>query len=338
MEKKSIDYGKLGQERIITVADLIKEIVRKFWLVIVLAIVFAGLLGGYKYVKDSKAVETEKIAENTSDVSSSNLSAEDQEAVQNVLLVQDNLLQQQEYADNSVLMQIDPLKEDIVILQYYFDTEQSVGSDVRYSLLNAYQNYVNEGNLAADLEEYGQQMEVQYLGELITCETNMNDSSNMVLIEGIGTSFTIKVIHEDQELCTSLAEDIKACIQQYQINLNNTMGRHELELVDESYSQVVDKDLWTYKFDRVNSITSMQEKIDALKENLSEDQLAVVEAYSSQAKDENIEAEDSSTNVSVSISKKHVLVGGAIGVVLACLFIIIAYIMRGTINKAEDLQ
>lgn len=338
MEKKSIDYGKLGQERIITVADLIKEIVRKFWLVIVLAIVFAGLLGGYKYVKDSKAVETEKIAENTSDVSSSNLSAEDQEAVQNVLLVQDNLLQQQEYADNSVLMQIDPLKEDIVILQYYFDTEQSVGSDVRYSLLNAYQNYVNEGNLAADLEEYGQQIEVQYLGELITCETNMNDSSNMVLIEGIGTSFTIKVIHEDQELCTSLAEDIKACIQQYQINLNNTMGRHELELVDESYSQVVDKDLWTYKFDRVNSITSMQEKIDALKENLSEDQLAVVEAYSSQAKDENIEAEDSSTNVSVSISKKYVLVGGAIGVVLACLFIIIAYIMRGTINKAEDLQ
>ena len=84
MEKKSIDYGKLGQERIITVADLIKEIVRKFWLVIVLAIVFAGLLGGYKYVKDSKAVETEKIAENSSDVSSSNLSAEDQEAVQNV--------------------------------------------------------------------------------------------------------------------------------------------------------------------------------------------------------------------------------------------------------------
>ena len=34
MDKKQIDYAKLNQERIITIADLIRAIIRKLWVVV----------------------------------------------------------------------------------------------------------------------------------------------------------------------------------------------------------------------------------------------------------------------------------------------------------------
>ena len=40
MDKKQIDYAKLNQERIITIADLIREIIRKLWIVVAAAVIF----------------------------------------------------------------------------------------------------------------------------------------------------------------------------------------------------------------------------------------------------------------------------------------------------------
>ena len=40
----------------------------------------------------------------------------------------------------------------------------------------------------------------------------------------------------------------------------------------------------------------------------------------------------------VSISKKYIGLGGAIGIVLAVLYIIIAYLLRGTINSSNDIK
>ena len=43
MDKKQIDYAKLNQERIITIADLIRAIIRKLWVVVAAAVIFAAI-------------------------------------------------------------------------------------------------------------------------------------------------------------------------------------------------------------------------------------------------------------------------------------------------------
>lgn len=58
MEKREKEYTNLDQERIVTVSDLLKEILRRIGLVIILGIIVAALCCGYKYVKDSKAAES----------------------------------------------------------------------------------------------------------------------------------------------------------------------------------------------------------------------------------------------------------------------------------------
>ena len=351
MEKRDIEYSKVSQERVITIGDLIKEIFRRFWIVIIAAAICAALLGGYKYVKDYKAAADALASTDLSeDTAESSLSEEEQKEVDNILLIQDNLQQQQDYTEHSILMDIDPYNESTVTLQYVFnagqDTADSESRDYWMTLLNSYQSYVDNGMLVADLQAQGVDLASQYLGELITCEIQSeigvnNNTQETIILGNPVRSFDIKVIHVDKDSCEKLAEKIAVCMEAYQLRLNDSVGAHQLVLVDESYSQVVDRDLWSYKFDRANSIVTMQEKIETLKENMSAEQISVIERYveKSQETAEDIEeTEESGDVISVGISKKYIAAGALGGIVLACLFIIICYIMRGTINQTEDLQ
>lgn len=54
MEKREKEYTNLDQERIVTVSDLLKEILRRIGLVIILGIIVAALCCGYKYAKTAK--------------------------------------------------------------------------------------------------------------------------------------------------------------------------------------------------------------------------------------------------------------------------------------------
>ena len=145
MDKKQIDYAKLNQERIITIADLIRAIIRKLWVVVAAAVIFAAIFGGYKYAKDSKAASN--ASESTTDMKVK-LDDDAQAEVNNVLTIKDNLDEQQKYADNSVLMQIDPYNESLVTLQYHYSTDDK---DYSSDLLNSYMSYVNNGGLSSDL-------------------------------------------------------------------------------------------------------------------------------------------------------------------------------------------
>lgn len=343
MDKKQIDYAKLNQERIITIADLIKAIIRKLWVVVAAAVIFAAIFGGYKYVKDSKSAST--ASETTSDMKVK-LSDDAQAEVNNVLTIKDNLDEQQKYADNSVLMQIDPYNESQVTLQYHYSSDNK---DYSSDLLNSYMSYVNNGGLSSDLAEAGVDLDVQYISELISCESNsdttgsVNSDGNNITLNSKSESFEIRIIHASKSDCEAMAEKVSACMNAYQQQLNSRVGEHTLTLVDQSYSRVVDNSIMTYKYDRVNSIVGMQQRIKELKEKMTSDQTAVIDKYSKDTKtasDDNISAvsEKKDADVHVSISKKYVLVGAVAGIVLSCLAIILLYIMRGTVNKAEDIR
>lgn len=342
MERKGIDYASLNQERIICIADLLKEIIRKLWLVIVVAIIFAALLGGYKYMKDTKAAESTKESASAANLTDE-LNEEDAKAVNNVLWIWENLTQQREYAENSVLMQINAYDESNVTMLYYLDGVSNTTEEGARSLIDAYESYINNGALTADLKQKGVELDAQYISELISCEVTtdmVSDESGALTLEN-GNSFNIKVIHENEEDCLALAAKITDCLKSYQSALQQSMGGHSLTLVEQSYSEVVDRSLWTYKLDRTNSIISMQDRITELEANMSSEQLDIIEKYTEKAdslQDENTEEMEPAETSHVSISKKYVALGGLIGIVLACLFIIACYILGGTIQKAEDLQ
>lgn len=332
MEKREKEYTNLDQERIVTVSDLLKEILRRIGLVIILGIIVAALCCGYKYAKDSKAAKAANSEDTTTTIK---LTDKEQTDVNNVIAVQDNMKEQQAYLDNSVLMQINAYDESRVTLQYRIITgDKQLSKD----LLSAYDNYVTNGSLAQDMINHGIDMDLQYLTELLYFEKDSDkdeeDSDSTVITDTPALTFEIRVIHKNQKSCEELAAVIPECLSDFEQKLQESTGSHELNLVDQSYAEVVDQGLWTYKIDRVNSVVSMQERVDSLKEKLSADQVALVEKNLQKA-DKKDDAKKEV--VKAHISKKYAVLGFGIGIILAILYIVISYIWRGTINNEKDV-
>lgn len=332
MEKREKEYTNLDQERIVTVSDLLKEILRRIGLVIILGIIVAALCCGYKYAKDSKAAKAANSEDTTTTIK---LTDKEQTDVNNVIAVQDNMKEQQAYLDNSVLMQINAYDESRVTLQYRIITgDKQLSKD----LLSAYDNYVTNGSLAQDMINHGIDMDLQYLTELLYFEKDSDkdeeDSDSTVITDTPALTFEIRVIHKNQKSCEELAAVIPECLSDFEQKLQESTGSHELNLVDQSYAEVVDQGLWTYKIDRVNSVVSMQERVDSLKEKLSADQVALVEKNLQKA-DKKDDAKKEV--VKAHISKKYAVLGFGIGIILAIPYIVISYIWRGTINNEKDV-
>ena len=334
MEKQQIDYGQFQKDKLISIKDLWEEIIRKFWLIIILAIAGAVVLGGYKYLSDKREAETAEDVEELSDLED-NLSEEEMNEVNNILRLKEDVQQQQEYLDNSVLIQINAYDESRVDLQYRISDAQGNEQDI----LNAYESYVGSGALAADLQEKGVDLEVQYINELISFENSdisVNSSDNTLLFGSATNTFDVIVIHKDQESCETLAQSVSECIESYQTQLSELIGTHGLSLLDQSYSRVVDTDIRNYKVDRTNNLISAQDTIESLTEELNASQTTVLDQYEQQAEAES--EEGSQTEAEAGISKKYVAAGGLAGIVLAILIIVIWYALRDTVNSARDVQ
>lgn len=337
MDNEKVDYTSLGQERIISIADLIEEVLKKIWIVIIVAVLAAGIAGGYKYGNDKKLAK-----ESNSSVASV-LTKSEKEEVNEALTVYDNYKEQKQYLKDSVLMQVDAFNESNVILQYYINERATGDASKGKELVDSYQNYINNGGLAADLVNSGVDMEIKYVGELLTGISNFDDSVNIsttnTYLDEKSNVFSVKVIQVDENSCNELADKVVECLNNYQASLSETLENHALVLTNRSYTEVVDKTLWTYKTDRVKSAGTINDSYKSLTNNMTAEQKAILEKYENGEKvSTKSETTEEAAPVEVHISKKTMVLGGVIGLVIAAVFIALRYMLRGSLNKANDLQ
>ena len=329
MDKKKVNYREISQERIVTIIDILEEIVRKIWIVILVAVICAGVLGGDSYIK-SRGTSTS----NPSQV----LTDSEQQEVNEALLIYNNISEQREYLKESILVQVDAYNEDNVILQYYIDDMQE--NDL--NLLDSYRNYISNGGLVADLRNNGVDIPPQYLSELISCISNFEQTTNEISPYTIfeqekSNVFGVKIIHLSQEKCEKLAQEINECLEHYHNELSKTVREHTLSLTQNAYTVVVDKTLWTYKTDRVKNLQSAEDSYKDVTDKLSDRQKVILEK-SEQKNEIVVDTENQDVNSTPTIDKKMVLIGGIGGALLACVIIALYYLLSGTIKKSDDIQ
>ncbi|MCC8150488.1 MAG: hypothetical protein LIO96_03265 [Lachnospiraceae bacterium] len=348
MDNQQTDYKKWEDEREISLGEVMREVFRRFPLVIIMAVICAVIAGGYSYMH-SGTDTAEEVVTTEDEIATDDLTEDELTAVNNVLKVQENLDEQQEYVNNSILMQINAYDESTVILQYHIDIENS--DDIQLygqDLLDSYESYVTNGALVSDFVSNGYDEEEQYLGELISfngnVETTVNNSLEGTVSVISSVSFDIQVIHTDEQSVEALAEQIESCLKNYEISLCESVGDHTLTLVNHSCTKVVDKSLWTYKTERISSISSMQNTLESLQEDMTDDQLAVLGQYitlkATEGDADEVAAEDGETVTAAtpSVSKKYLALGAIVGIVLAILYIFLRFIMSKSFNSAEELR
>ena len=330
----------------ISVKDLIKECIRKIWIIIVAMVVFGILLAGFRYAKDKKNIANTTVAESTEKVDVEkivdDLERDDYNQVMTYVDLTNYRDQNRLYTADAKLMKINPYKVDTVLLQYYVNAEDE---NTRKDMAAAYLSYISGGSLAADVVENNDLEDSSSdIQELIQCDATGLTTGTAFYTENTNT-INMYVYGVDEQDAKDIASYVKESMDAYSQKLS-AVAPHTLTLFEEQYSVTCATKLVSLKNDRFRNLMTYNDRTTSYEGLLSDKQKESAQKIVS-AQKENDELEDSNETgktakkdeaPKASISKKYLVVGAFLGLVLAVVIIVLRYMFDPTIKTSKDLQ
>lgn len=330
----------------ISVKDLIKECIRKIWIIIVAMVVFGILLAGFRYAKDKKNIANTTVAESTEKVDVEkivdDLESDDYNQVMTYVDLTNYRDQNRLYTADAKLMKINPYKVDTVLLQYYVNAEDE---NTRKDMAAAYLSYISGGSLAADVVENNDLEDSSSdIQELIQCDATGLTTGTAFYTENTNT-INMYVYGVDEQDAKDIASYVKESMDAYSQKLSAVVP-HTLTLFEEQYSVTCATKLVSLKNDRFGNLMTYNDRTTSYEGLLSDKQKESAQKIVS-AQKENDELEDSNETgktakkdeaPKASISKKYLVVGAFLGLVLAVVIIVLRYMFDPTIKTSKDLQ
>lgn len=330
----------------ISVKDLIKECIRKIWIIIVAMVVFGILLAGFRYAKDKKNIANTTVAESTEKVDVEkivdDLESDDYNQVMTYVDLTNYRDQNRLYTADAKLMKINPYKVDTVLLQYYVNAEDE---NTRKDMAAAYLSYISGGSLAADVVENNDLEDSSSdIQELIQCDATGLTTGTAFYTENTNT-INMYVYGVDEQDAKDIASYVKESMDAYSQKLS-AVAPHTLTLFEEQYSVTCATKLVSLKNDRFGNLITYNDRTTSYEGLLSDKQKESAQKIVS-AQKENDELEDSDETgktakkdetPKASISKKYLVVGAFLGLVLAVVIIVLRYMFDPTIKTSKDLQ
>lgn len=312
---------------VLSIRDLIAEIVRYIWLVIGCAILFGVLLGGYKYAKDlsaSKQVVEEVALEDR-------FTEEEIHQINTYAALKNRYLNYVQHVYSIPIMELNAHNVDTVSLQYVVTAQDLNEKD---DVVSSYTGYILNGNLAQDVahELNMEASDVQFMIRYVSRDSYYVQSEITGVIE-------LKLWGRTAEESTELAKAVKECISSYGNTLVNSGLSHGVELVDESAFKMYDNELYAEQVTYTSNIDKELTFVTNQETKLNSAQLAAAdELIVTDEKDEEVKEETEVVTPKVGISKKFIVLGILLGGVAAAGLIVAWYILTATIKFAEEIR
>jgi len=327
--------NNLYKEDDISLFDIITEILKHWRSIIITTIIFAVLLSGFKYMKDFSAIATtngqkevslEDLQEKMTDDEQSDLSQAE--------IIKSQLEQKKKYQSESVLMNIKPYEKNIITLQYYVDTNYTYNltsdntKDNGSELVNSYTSYIqNRGELDTVCDKLGWKIDKVYVSELIeAAAANYNNSKD-------NSVFVVYLAGIDKKSTKELADAVVEAMKEYQPVLDKKIGSHELKLIKQEESVVVDNALADRQIVLEDSILALQNKFNTHKQGLSAEQQQILSSDKETAEDK-----ETIIAIKASVSKKYILFGAVVGLFLSCAWLGLSYIFTNRLRSSKEVK
>ena len=309
-------------------------------------VVFGILLAGFRYAKDKKNIANTTVAESTEKVDVEkivdDLESDDYNQVMTYVDLTNYRDQNRLYTADAKLMKINPYKVDTVLLQYYVNAEDE---NTRKDMAAAYLSYISGGSLAADVVENNDLEDSSSdIQELIQCDATGLTTGTAFYTENTNT-INMYVYGVDEQDAKDIASYVKESMDAYSQKLS-AVAPHTLTLFEEQYSVTCATKLVSLKNDRFGNLMTYNDRTTSYEGLLSDKQKESAQKIVS-AQKENDELEDSNETgktakkdetPKASISKKYLVVGAFLGLVLAVVIIVLRYMFDPTIKTSKDLQ
>lgn len=353
------------QEREISLIDLIVEMLLRWRVFIIWALCGAALLGAFSYVRTLQAANTQTAEVEEAKRRLEEEGTQEESAEMNTALLEkvagqltgaqrrnveivvgyENWLISQE---GSALLQIDANNVQQIEITFYISSESREQS---YSIEAVYEDIVSSGEIVQYIVD---RLEVSpYISDLITLQEEelmqrTYGTQKTILNQELTDSFSIRIIHYDEQVCSELAQAVVDFVESKHDELADKLGEHDITVVNTSRAVVYDARLANAKQTLLNSITTVHDSVLKRKDDFADTEwqyydilvngkitgITSVDAVALSPSD----IVQRGVIVTPGISLKYVLLGIVAAVFIYALYIFMIYVLDPQIRATDNLQ
>lgn len=323
---------KKTEEVEINLVDLLQKLCLQWKPILVCAVVFACLLGGYKYMKDRSAVQTVSSSEAVEEIELTDI---EEKNVNAAIELTEEIEGIEKYLNDSIIMNIDPYHKNRVVLLYSID---GATKQTKQKIIESYLTYLGSGGALDAIKKLDSKkwdIDKSYLAELISAYQRGDSSYQIVMNDATAeTLMYIEVTGKDAKMAEELAADIQTVLEEYHSTVKEVSGKHVLTLLSSEKSIRPDSGVMSLQHDKKALLTTNLTTLRNLTDAFSEDQKAVYENGTTEGEEKKEEVASSS----VGISKKYILLGFIGGIFVYCCIYACWYLLKDTVKSAEELK
>ena len=334
----------------IDLKEVIWKLLSQWKAVILVSVAMAVLICGAKYVLDSKsyskAEEAMKNAESQADLSVDEkiekqleqLPSEERDALRVIIQQKKLLAREQEYLDNSILMNLDPTNRRSVTIKYYVKGSDGVDMQVLTDSFNTYISKKSFISKVGNVISPGTKQE--YIYELISGWAGTLADSNVR-----STLYSIRFILPEDVDADELIEIADEEIKKISKDLNKKIGSHTIEKINTEETHTLAYDTVDRSITMNYAINNLNSSILNASSLLSEDQNLVLDAVFAVMNNADAAAEDTESSDSAekpsnapAWNLKYAALGFVFGAMMyACIYFALL-ILKGGIGSASSLK
>ena len=341
---------------VVSVRDLIWDIISQWKAVLIAALLMALLTAGAKYYKDISAYNARQ--EQDQIEQSAKWSPEEQIAnilealpegdradVEYMVSQQEWLDRQKDYVNNSLYAKANPVSQRTVLLDYYIDSEESSGS-VLATLAYAFSSYADSEKLVEGIRDViDPQADIQYVSEMTYAPVDdlQYDDGDFVLEVMI-------VVLEDTD-ADAIKNVVTDSYTEYSKELNKTVCPHTISLIRYDVLKLFNTSALNNRNSLTSNIYNIQNNIISnMEATLSDEQKAAyhsiiaIKKAAAQAEDaadqaaDDEKAAESSEPAKPGIRKKYLMLGFILGAMIYAFIYALYIILKRTITSAGQTQ
>lgn len=253
------------KEQEISLSGLLVYIMRGWRSILLLMVVFALVLGSFRYVTVTASQESEPVEEVIEE-----LSPDRRHDVENTIKNEAKLAALEEYMDKAPLMQANPFDIYIANLSYWVDTGYVIDYagktevDNTKTIIKSYIKALQEEDWRTDaLERLGNPMEMPYFTELVSISSE----------EDVNT-ITMQIKYDNVDDLNTILECIRTYMEQIYLEKSENFGPHKLTEVNAVIRSYLDHDLSEEQSKKLDTKNSLTVNIEKAKEKFTPEQWA----------------------------------------------------------------
>lgn len=331
------------QEREIKLIDLLMEIFLHWRVVIAMALIGGAIGGTASYVISIKHVSEQKeLLKQQVDAETElrNLEETLTEAEKYGVKAVINNERLNGYYNNSLLMRIDAANVPKMEMTFRITSDSLEES---YNIEKIYEDLLSCGLLEVISNEEKTGISEAQLSELVVLNgsTNTLPCSAVTVVRDEGAnrdSFQVTIMHVSEEACRELAESVRTYLEEQHLRLEEKIGTHEFNLINESFAYVTDAELLDQQRLMLTNINNSNTNVDKVKKAFSDLQTRYYTLLMGTSTENGAASQDNTLIVSPSLNVKYIVFGMVLFVILYVVYITVKCIFNTKLQLMDDVN